>query len=335
MAPLNIGEAGRVERVLGLLVSGNYFSSLGLAPAARPVPDAPTRSRRPAASRSWSSPTTTGRTASAPRMRRRRPDASSSTTRPDHRRRHARRFQGTMLGLQFDLWVPATMAPVLLAGSRELEDRRLRGYSSWAGCAPTPPLAQAQAEVDRRRCASWRRRYPGSERTMQRRSAAVLAGAARAAADACDGARDAAGRHAPRCCSRSAATPPTSCSRAPAPASARSASAWRSARAVAHRAPAAGRERLLGVDRARRSASSSRCGAPMRCAPCRCYGAFPVRFQTSVDGVGLLFAIGLGIACGAALRRRAGAAAGARRSAAGAARRRAGAPARSRDAQMR
>lgn len=28
------------------------------------------------------------------------------------------------------------------------------------------------------------------------------------------------------------------------------------------------------------------------------YGAFPIRFQTSVDGMGLLFAIGLGIACG-------------------------------------
>ena len=32
-APLNIGEAGRVERVFGMLVSGNYFDELGLRPA--------------------------------------------------------------------------------------------------------------------------------------------------------------------------------------------------------------------------------------------------------------------------------------------------------------
>ena len=41
-------------------------------------------------------------------------------------------FQGTVLGLQFDLWVPATMAPVVLGGSRELDDRRSRGYSAMA-----------------------------------------------------------------------------------------------------------------------------------------------------------------------------------------------------------
>ena len=39
------------------------------------------------------------------------------------------RFQGTVLMLKFDLWVPATLAPTLLAGSRELDDRALRGYS--------------------------------------------------------------------------------------------------------------------------------------------------------------------------------------------------------------
>src|SRR5687768_748113 len=34
MAPLNIGEPGRTERTYALLVSGNYFSALGLRPAA-------------------------------------------------------------------------------------------------------------------------------------------------------------------------------------------------------------------------------------------------------------------------------------------------------------
>src|SRR3954468_21845574 len=33
MAPLYIGEPGRIERTYGQLVSGNYFSALGLRPA--------------------------------------------------------------------------------------------------------------------------------------------------------------------------------------------------------------------------------------------------------------------------------------------------------------
>ena len=39
-------------------------------------------------------------------------------------------FQGTILALQFDLWVPATLAPALFAGSTELVDRNQRGYSA-------------------------------------------------------------------------------------------------------------------------------------------------------------------------------------------------------------
>src|SRR5918995_1503232 len=38
-------------------------------------------------------------------------------------------FQGTILALQFDLWVPATLAPALFAGSSELDSRGQRGYS--------------------------------------------------------------------------------------------------------------------------------------------------------------------------------------------------------------
>src|SRR5436190_14291379 len=33
MAPFNVGETGRAQRTFGLLVSGNYFSALGLKPA--------------------------------------------------------------------------------------------------------------------------------------------------------------------------------------------------------------------------------------------------------------------------------------------------------------
>src|SRR5262245_60395307 len=34
IVPLNVGEAGRTERAYGQLVSGNFFSALGLTPAA-------------------------------------------------------------------------------------------------------------------------------------------------------------------------------------------------------------------------------------------------------------------------------------------------------------
>ena len=47
------------------------------------------------------------------------------------------------------MWVPATLAPVLLAGSRELEDRSQRGYQMIAALAPGATRAAAQAELDR------------------------------------------------------------------------------------------------------------------------------------------------------------------------------------------
>ncbi len=57
------------------------------------------------------------------------------------------RFQGTTLGLQFDVWVPATLAPVLIPGSREMEERSFRGYSMMGLLRPGVTHAQAQAEV--------------------------------------------------------------------------------------------------------------------------------------------------------------------------------------------
>ena len=58
------------------------------------------------------------------------------------------KFQGTVLMLNFDLWVPATMAPVLLGGSRELEDRSQRGYAAMGLLQPNTTRAQAQAQLD-------------------------------------------------------------------------------------------------------------------------------------------------------------------------------------------
>ena len=59
-----------------------------------------------------------------------------------------RGFQGTVLRLKFDLWLPATMAPTLLNGSRELEQRTIRGYTATGLLTPGTSRAQAQSDVD-------------------------------------------------------------------------------------------------------------------------------------------------------------------------------------------
>jgi predicted permease len=58
-----------------------------------------------------------------------------------------RGFQGTVLGLDFNLWVPAEMAPLLLAGSRELDERGTRAYSVVGTLRADATVAQAQDEV--------------------------------------------------------------------------------------------------------------------------------------------------------------------------------------------
>ena len=128
MAPFTLGEPGRSERVFGLLVSGNYFSGARHAAGARPLPasgrgDA---SRRPNRSSVISHDFWQTRFSGAP-------DVLGQTLRVNDRQLTIvgvapERFQGTVLGLNFDLWVPATLAPALQGGSRELEDRTMRGY---------------------------------------------------------------------------------------------------------------------------------------------------------------------------------------------------------------
>jgi hypothetical protein len=127
MTPLNVGETSRTERASALLVSGNYFSGLGIQAAAgrliRPNEVARAGAEQVVVishdfwqTRFGGSPGAIGQT-----LRVNDRDLSIVGVTPEG-------FQGTVLGLQFDLWVPATLAPVLLAGSRELEDRNLRGY---------------------------------------------------------------------------------------------------------------------------------------------------------------------------------------------------------------
>jgi hypothetical protein len=61
------------------------------------------------------------------------------------------KFQGTVTGIDFDLWLPATMAPVIFPGSKELDDRSSRGYAVMGRLTPSSTRAEGTAaDADRR-----------------------------------------------------------------------------------------------------------------------------------------------------------------------------------------
>ena len=147
MAPLTIGDASRVERATGLFVSGNYFDDLGLRAAAGRFltpEEAATPGGEPVVVISydyWQS-----RFGGAPSAIGQPLKINGETlvvvgVTP-------RRFQGTVLGLAFDMWVPATMASTLIKGSRELDDRSVRGYTVMGRLRPGVVAAAAQGELD-------------------------------------------------------------------------------------------------------------------------------------------------------------------------------------------
>jgi len=146
MAPLNVGEPGRTERTYALLVSGNYFPGLRLQPAAGRLirPDeADVAGAEPVVvishdywqTRFAGSPAAIGQTLQV--------NDNLLTivgVTPEG-------FQGTVMGLQFDLWVPATLAPVVFAGSTELEARSQRGYSAIGRLRDGSTEAQAATQL--------------------------------------------------------------------------------------------------------------------------------------------------------------------------------------------
>jgi predicted permease len=146
MAPLNVGESGRTERTYALLVSGNYFTGLGLRPAlgrfVRPD-EADVPGAEPIAVLSYDywqtrfngSPSAIGQTLQVNDSR-----LTVVGVTPEG-------FQGTIMGLQFDLWVPATLAPVLLPGATELESRSQRGYSAIGRLREGTNEAEAGAQL--------------------------------------------------------------------------------------------------------------------------------------------------------------------------------------------
>jgi predicted permease len=147
MIPLYVGERGRVERSSALLVSGNYFSSLGLTPSLgrffRPE-EVDTPGTAPVVVISHDYWQTRFGGAAGVLGQTIRVNGAGMTivgVAP-------RGFKGTTMRLTFDFWLPATMAPVLTPGSTELEDRGARGYTVTGALAAGASRAQAQSDVD-------------------------------------------------------------------------------------------------------------------------------------------------------------------------------------------
>ncbi len=129
MTPLYIGENGATDRIYGLMVSDNYFTALGLAPAAGRFmrsDEASTPGSAPVVVISheyWQTRYAASPTAIGERIRINGAALTIIGVTPE-------RFEGTIPRLKFDLFVPATLAPVLQPGSRELQDRASGGYSA-------------------------------------------------------------------------------------------------------------------------------------------------------------------------------------------------------------
>jgi predicted permease len=142
MVPLYVGPSGDVERMYGLFVSDNYFSALGLRPALGRFPDADGRESVAVISHGlWQARYGSAANAIGQPIRINGQGFTVAAVAP-------REFQGTVLGLNFAVWIPAGLAPVLVNGTRELEDRRMRGYSAMGRLHPSASRAQAQAELE-------------------------------------------------------------------------------------------------------------------------------------------------------------------------------------------
>ena len=148
MVAFNVGERGQTERTHGQLVSGNYFSALGLKPAIgrfiRPE-EAERPGTEPVVVISYDYWHTRFRGV---------PGAVGQKLRVNERELIVigvapREFQGTMVPLKVELWVPATMTPALLGGARDLEDRGVRAFSLIGLLRPGATREEAQTEFSR------------------------------------------------------------------------------------------------------------------------------------------------------------------------------------------
>jgi predicted permease len=128
MVPLYIGEPRQVERSNGLMVSDNYFSALGLAPAAgrffrADEVSVPVRATVVVISHDYWLTRYGGSTgAIGRRIRVNAADLTIVGVAP-------RGFKGTVMRVTFDFWLPATLAPAVFNGARFLDERATRGFT--------------------------------------------------------------------------------------------------------------------------------------------------------------------------------------------------------------
>lgn len=146
MTPVNIGETVHNERAYALLVSTDYFDLLRL---------------RPAEGRFFTTEETAPGGADVAvvshdfwRDRLGSARLTNQTVRVNGRDLRVvgvvpPGFQGTVLGLQFDLWLPAVGAPAFFPGSTELTSRTVRGYYVMGRLPEGSDVATASATVAR------------------------------------------------------------------------------------------------------------------------------------------------------------------------------------------
>ena len=147
MIPLYVGERGQVERSTGLMVSDNYFAGLGLTPALgrffRPD-EVETPGAAPVVVISfdyWHTRLGGAAAALGHAVRINGVDLTIIGVAPQG-------FKGTVMRLVFDFWLPATLAPAVLGGARDLDDRAVRAYTVTGSLARGSTRARAQTEVD-------------------------------------------------------------------------------------------------------------------------------------------------------------------------------------------
>jgi predicted permease len=144
---LTVGEAARAERTSGLLVSGNYFHALRMRPALGRLIE-PEDTRRPGgepvavlAHDYWQTHFAGAADVVGRNIRVNGTTLTIIGVTPSG-------FEGTVIGMRFDIWVPATLAPLLMNGSRELEERSVRGYQLAGRLAAGASVPQAETELE-------------------------------------------------------------------------------------------------------------------------------------------------------------------------------------------
>ena len=145
--PLSLGESGSDERVWTMFVSGQYFDFLELRPALGRFFRADEVAHPGGAPvvvisyQFWKT-----RLAGAS-------DVVGRTLRLNERvvtiiGVAPEKFNGTFAGLAFEAWAPATMLTEFAPGTRELDQRDMRGFYVMGRLAPGITAAQAQAAVN-------------------------------------------------------------------------------------------------------------------------------------------------------------------------------------------